>query len=48
MFEIYPDIKKAYNLTHKLRVIFTQTKTKEVAYTKLSHRFKDTGQTHTL
>ncbi len=41
LFEIYPDIKKAYNLTHKLRMIFSQTKTKGVAYTKLAHWFRD-------
>ena len=36
LFEQYPDIKKAYNLTHKLRMIFSHTKTKGVAYTKLA------------
>ena len=41
LFERYPDIKKAYNLTHKLRMIFSQTKTKGVAYTKLAHWFRD-------
>lgn len=33
LFEKYPDIKKAYILTHRLRMIFSQTKTKGVAYT---------------
>lgn len=41
LFEIYPDLKKAYNLTHKLRMIFSHTKTKGVAYTKLAHWFRD-------
>ncbi len=41
LFEIYPDIKKSYNLTHKLRMIFSHTKTKGVAYTKLAHWFRD-------
>lgn len=41
LFERYPDIKKAYNLTHRLRMIFSHTKTKGVAYTKLAHWFKD-------
>lgn len=41
LFERYPDIKKAYILTHRLRMIFSQTKTKGVAYTKLAHWFKD-------
>lgn len=41
LFERYPDIKKAYYLTHRLRMIFSHTKTKGVAYTKLAHWFKD-------
>ena len=41
LFEQYPDIKKAYNLTHKLRMIFSHTKTKGVAYTKLALWFND-------
>ena len=39
LFELYPDIKQAYELTHKLRMIFTHTKVKGVAYTKLAHWF---------
>ena len=31
-FEKYPDIKKAYNLTHSFRMIFSHTKTKGIAY----------------
>lgn len=41
LFKEYPDIKKAYNLTHSLRMIFSKTKTKGVAYTKLAHWFND-------
>jgi len=39
LFEQYPDIKKAYNLTHRLRMIFSHTKEKGVAYTKLAKWF---------
>lgn len=39
LFEQYPDIKKAYNLTHSLRMIFSHTKEKGVAYTKLAKWF---------
>lgn len=38
---MYPDIKKAYSLTHSLRMIFTKTKEKGVAYTKLAKWFND-------
>lgn len=37
LFVQYPDIKRAYSLTHQLRQIFTHTKDKGVAYTKLAH-----------
>lgn len=37
----YPDIKKAYSLTHSLRMIFSHTKTKGVAYTKPARWFND-------
>lgn len=39
LFIEYPDIKEAYNLTHSLRMIFSHTKTKGVAYTKLAQWF---------
>ena len=39
LFVEYPDIKEAYNLTHSLRMIFSHTKTKGVAYTKLAQWF---------
>ena len=41
LFKEYPDIKKAYDLTHSLRMIFSHTKTKGVAYTRLAHWFND-------
>lgn len=41
LFEQYPDIKKAYSLTHALRMIFTHTKIKGVAYTKMAKWFND-------
>lgn len=37
LFAQYPDIKEAYGLTHQLRLIFSKTKDKAVAYTKLAH-----------
>lgn len=39
LFAQYPDIKKAYSLTHSLRMIFSHTETKGVAYTKLAQWF---------
>jgi len=41
LFTQYPDIKKAYSLTHSLRLIFSKTKVKGVAYTKLAKWFND-------
>lgn len=41
LFELYPDIKQAYSLTHSLRLIFSKTKIKGVAYTKLAKWFND-------
>jgi len=41
LFEQYPDIHKAYSLTHSLRMIFSHTKDKGVAYTKLARWFND-------
>jgi transposase len=41
LFDLYPDIKKAYNLTHSLRMIFSYTQEKGVAYTKLAKWFND-------
>lgn len=41
LFAQYPDIKKAYSLTHSLRMIFSHTTVKGVAYTKLAKWFND-------
>ncbi len=41
LFELYPDLKEAYSLTHSLRMIFSNTKSKGVAYTKLARWFND-------
>ena len=41
LFAQYPDIQKAYSLTHQLRLIFYLTKDKRVAYTKLAHWYND-------
>ena len=40
LFAQYPDLKEAYLLTHNLRLIFTQTKDKGVAYTKLAQWYQ--------
>ena len=41
LFAQYPDIKKAYGLTHSLRLIFSKTKEKGVAYTKLARWYNE-------
>ena len=41
LFAQYPDLKQAYLLTHNLRLIFTQTKNKGVAYTKLAKWYQN-------
>jgi transposase len=41
LFAQYPDIKQAYSLTHSLRMIFSLTKDKAVAYTKLAKWYND-------
>ena len=41
LFEQYPDIHKAYSLTHALRLIFSKTHEKGIAYTKLAKWFND-------
>lgn len=41
LFREFPDIKKAYNLTHSLRMIFSKCKDKGVAYTKLAKWYND-------
>jgi transposase len=44
LFELYPDIKKAYSLTHSLRMIFSKNKVKSVAYTSLARWFNDVAE----
>lgn len=41
LFAQYPDIEKAYSLTHSLRMIYTKTYDKRVAMTKLAHWYND-------
>jgi len=41
LFELYPDMKKAYSLTHSLRMIFSKNMIKSVAYTSLARWFND-------
>ena len=41
LFELYPDIKQAYSLTHSLRMIFSKNTNKGVAYTKMAKWFND-------
>jgi len=41
LFELYPDIEKAYNLVNGLRNIFNTATSIQTAYTKLAHWYKD-------
>ncbi|QZT39069.1 transposase [Halosquirtibacter xylanolyticus] len=41
LFELYPDLEKTYNLTHKLSMTFSHTEDTKVAYTKLARWFND-------
>ncbi len=41
LFEKYPDIEKAYNLTHSLRMIYSKTTNKNIAYTKLARWYNE-------
>ena len=41
LFKEFPDLETAYNLSDKLRKIYSYTKDKGVAYTKLAHWYKD-------
>lgn len=45
LFDQYPDLKIAFNLTQGLRNIFNTAKTIEIAYTKLAHWYKDVENT---
>lgn len=44
LFNQYPDIKKAYLLTHALRLIFSKTTEKGIAYTKLAKWYNDVAE----
>lgn len=44
LFDLYPDIKKAYVLTHSLRLIFSKTTVKGIAYTKLARWYNDVAE----
>lgn len=41
LFAQYPDIKKAFDLTYQLRLIFSKTKDKGIAFTKLARWYND-------
>lgn len=41
LFNLYPDIEKAYRLSEKLKYIYNSKITKKVALTKLAHWYKD-------
>jgi transposase len=40
VFELYPDIKTAYNLTQQLRSIYNNNNDKQIAMTKLAHWYR--------
>lgn len=44
LFELYPDLKKAYSLTHSLRLIFSKNTNKGVAYSKMAKWFNDVAE----
>lgn len=44
LFAQYPDIKEAFSLTHQLRLIFSKTKDKAVAYTKLAQWYNQVSE----
>ena len=41
LFREYPDLQDAFSLTHKLRMIYSKTKDKAVAYTKLARWYNE-------
>lgn len=41
LFELYPDIQKAYELCEQLRTIYNGRYSKEIAMTKLAHWYKE-------
>ena len=44
LFAQYPDIKQAFGLTHSLRMIFSKTQEKGVAFTKLAKWYNDVAE----
>jgi transposase len=44
LFANYPDIEQAYSLTHSLRMIYSKTTEKGIAYTKLAKWFNDVSE----
>ncbi len=44
LFNEYPDIKTAFGLVQGLRNIFNSAKSREIAYTKLAHWYKEVEQ----
>ncbi len=46
LFELYPEIEQAYDLTNKLRAIYNQLIPKEVAMTKLAYWFNQVENTN--
>jgi transposase len=44
LFELYPDIQKAYNLCQQLRAIYNGQYSKEIAMTKLAHWYKEVDE----
>ena len=41
LFGLYPDIKKAYNLSQQLRGIYNNNNDKHIAMTKLAHWYRN-------
>jgi len=44
LFEIYPDIKKAYSLTHSLRMIFSKNSIKDAARLSLARWYNEVAE----
>ena len=46
LFELYPDIKKGYSLTHSLRMIFSKNSIKEAARLSLARWYNEVSETN--
>jgi transposase len=44
LFELYPDIKTAYSLTHSLRMIFSKNSIKDAARLRLAHWYNQVAE----